>query len=168
MTDVVEAELPSQLDDVRSLITAFVAWHRQRHVEDIALIERYFDADAFDRELEMLPGYYAPPKGSLLIAYEDSRPAGCVALRDLGDEICEMKRMFVQPEFRGRGIGLALANRVLENARSLGYHRIRLDTSHRQDEAMNLYRKLGFTEIEPYHDVSDDLRAWLVFFEMRL
>ncbi len=168
MTDVMEAELPSQLDDVRSLITAFVAWHRQRHVEDIALIERYFDADAFDRELETLPGYYASPKGSLLIAYEDSRPAGCVALRDLGDEICEMKRMFVRPEFRGRGIGLALANRVLENARSLGYHRIRLDTSHRQDEAMNLYRKLGFTEIEPYYDVSDDLRAWLVFFEMRL
>lgn len=168
MTTVMEAELPSQLDDVRSLMTAFVAWHRERHVEDIALIERYFDAAAFSRELEDLPGYYAPPTGSLLIAYSDNQKAGCVALRDLGDGICEMKRMFVRPEFRGRGVGLALAARILENARTLGYCCMRLDTSHRQTEAMRLYRRIGFSEIAPYYDLSDDLRNWLVFFEKRL
>ncbi|MBW9115622.1 GNAT family N-acetyltransferase [Rhizobium cauense] len=168
MTEVIEAELPSQLDAVRSLLTSFVAWHRERHVEDIALIDRYFDAVAFERELATLPGYYSRPTGSLLIAYLDGKPAGCVALRDLGDGICEMKRMFVPPEFRGRGVGYALANRIVDEARARRYDRMRLDTSHRQNEAMRLYRRIGFKQIEPYYELTDDLRTWLVFFEMRL
>ena len=104
MTQIVEPVRPAELDDVRALMRAFVTWHRARHVEDIDLIERYFDQGAFDEELAGLPGKYARPHGRLLLAYLDGKPAGCVALRDLGDGICEMKRMFVPETFRGHGV----------------------------------------------------------------
>ena len=157
-----------QLDDCRSLMRAFVAWHRERHVEDIELIDRYFDEAEFEAELAGLPGKYAPPKGSLLIAYHDGKPAGCVALRDLGEGVCEMKRMFVPAAFRGLGIGRALADRIVADARTAGYRLMRLDTSRRQDEAMRLYERSGFRRIAPYYPLSDDLKDWLVFFEMEL
>ena len=163
-----DAASSRELGDVRSLMRAFVAWHRERHHEDIALVDRYFDQRAFDAELAGLPGKYARPKGRLLIAYRDGQAAGCVALRDLGEGICEMKRMFVPSAFRGSGIGRALANRVIEGAREAGYRRMRLDTSKRQDEAMRLYESAGFRRIPPYYELPDDVRSWLVFFELVL
>ena len=163
-----EPATPGALDDVRSLMRAFVAWHRERHVEDLALVERYFDARAFDEELAALPGKYARPKGRLLIAYQDEQPSGCVALRDLGEGICEMKRMFVPAASRGLGIGRALAADVIAEARAAGYLRMRLDTSKRQREAMRLYERAGFRRIPPYYDLPDDMKDWLVFFELTL
>jgi putative acetyltransferase len=113
-----------------------------------------------EKELAELPGKYAPPKGALFLARlgsaRESRdsgagePAGCVALRPLGGEACEMKRLFVRPEYRGYGIGKALAERAIEAARELGYERIRLDTLERLDDAVRLYLALGFARIEPY------------------
>ena len=163
-----EAASSRELDDVRSLMCAFVAWHRERNREDIALVDRYFDQRAFDVELAGLPGKYAQPKGRLLIAYKDGQAAGCVALRDLGDRICEMKRMFVPSAFRRSGVGRALASHVIEGAKEAGYRRMRLDTSKRQDEAIGLYESAGFRRIRPYYELSDDVRDWLVFFELAL
>jgi GNAT superfamily N-acetyltransferase len=168
MATVSQATTSTHLNDVRSLMRAFLAWHRERHVDDLALIDSYFDEEEWERELANLPGKYAPPRGSLLIAYHDWRPAGCVALRDLGDGVCEMKRMFIPTELRGRGIGRALADRIIADARSAGYRLMRLDTSKRQAEAMHLYERSGFRRIDPYHPVTDDLKAWLVFFELEL
>jgi GNAT superfamily N-acetyltransferase len=161
-----DAASRTELDDVRSLMRAFVAWHRERHVEDVALIERYFGRHVFDEELAGLPGAYARPRGRLLIAYEDACPAGCVALRDLGDGTCEMKRMFVLTTFRGLGIGRTLARRIITDAG--GYRRMRLDTSKRQNEAVRLYEACGFTRIAPYYELPADLKDWLVFFELNL
>ncbi len=163
-----EAASRAELDGVRSLMRALVAWHSERHVEDIALIERYFDERAFETELAALPGPYARPQGRLLIAYRDGQPAGCVALRDLGAGVCEMKRMFVPAGFRGLGIGRALADRIITEARAAGYGRMRLDTSKRQGEAMRLYESAGFRRIAPYYDLADDVKDWLVFFELTL
>ena len=163
-----EPRSPSALDDVRSLMRAFVAWHRERHVEDLDLVERYFDGPAFDAELAALPGKYARPKGRLLIAYHDEQPAGCVALRDLGEGICEMKRMFVPMARRGHGIGRALAVDIIAEARAAGYRRMRLDTSKRQREAMRLYERAGFRRVPPYYDLPDEMTDWLVFFELTL
>ncbi len=157
-----------QLDDVRRLMRAFVAWHRRRHAEDLALIDSYFDAAEFERELAGLPGKYAPPKGRLLIAYSGGQPAGCVALRDLGDGACEMKRMFVPEEFRGQGLGRALAERVLNEAQDAGYRLMRLDTSRRQKEAIRLYEGWGFHRVPPYYAASEEMARWLVFFERKL
>ncbi len=147
---------------------AFVAWHRERHAEDIELVERYFDQRAFDGELAGLPGKYARPRGRLLLAHLDGKPAGCVALRDLGDGRCEMKRMFVPETFRGRGVGRALAERIIAEGREAGYRAMRLDTSRRQNEAMRLYESCGFRRIPPYYDLAEDMRGWLVFFELAL
>jgi GNAT superfamily N-acetyltransferase len=168
MTQIVEPAQPAELDDVRSLMRAFVTWHRARHVEDIDLIERYFDQRAFDEELAGLPGKYARPHGRLLLAHLDGKPAGCVALRELGDGICEMKRMFVPEAFRGRGVGRALAERIIAEGKEAGYRAMRLDTSRRQSEAMQLYERAGFRRIPPYYDLAEDVKDWLVFFELAL
>ena len=105
---------------------------------------------------------------ALLVAEEYGRFAGCVALRELRIGACEMKRMFVAPEFHGRGVGQALARAVIKRAKDLGYRRMMLDTGPAQREAQALYRKIGFMDVEPYYDLSPELRAWLVFMELDL
>ena len=104
----------------------------------------------FEDELEALPGDYAPPGGCLILAEETGKWAGCVALRSLEDDICEMKRLYVLPDFRGRGIGKILAQAVIHEARSRGYAKMRLDTVESMHAARTLYASLGFYPIGAY------------------
>jgi putative acetyltransferase len=104
----------------------------------------------FDQEMDDFPGQYALPKGRLYLAMDEKNPVGCVALRDLGNGICEMKRLYVMPDFRGRSIGRLLAETVIEAARELGYDLMRLDTIPSMKQANVLYKALGFREIAPY------------------
>jgi putative acetyltransferase len=105
----------------------------------------------FDKELAGLPGDYAPPEGRLLLAEYHGELAGCVALHKLDSEICEMKRLTLRPNFRGKGLGRALAEAIIAEARRIGYPRMRLDTVEpAMKDAVGLYRKLGFKEIAPY------------------
>ncbi len=168
MPVVEETRTPEQLNAVRGLIRAFVAWHRETHVSDLELIDRYFDEDQFETELRGLPGKYAPPAGGLLWCSCDGTPAGCVTMCDLGDGACEMKRMFVRPDFRRLGVGLALAENIIASARRVGFRRMQLDTSIRQIQAMALYERFGFRRTEPNRNLPRDLRDWLVFFELPL
>jgi putative acetyltransferase len=110
---------------------------------------------SFDQELASLPGDYAPPQGRLLLAsWEEGKQeklAGCVALHRLEDGVCEMKRLYVRPEFRGKGIGQSLAAAVVEEGRSIGYRHMRLDTVPSvMGAAVAMYRSMGFREISPY------------------
>src|SRR5258705_4442330 len=102
---IVQASTPGHLDQVRKLIREFVNWHVQRHLEDIELINEYFDSKAFEEELASLPGKYSSPRGRLLLALYKDQPAGCVALKEIDIQTCEMKRMFVYTQFHGKGIG---------------------------------------------------------------
>jgi len=104
----------------------------------------------FEEELAGLPGRYAPPEGRLLVALVDGKAVGCVALRKLEQGICEMKRLYVCPAHRGRGLGRRLAQAILEEARGIGYQRMRLDSLLSLNEATALYRSLGFVEIPAY------------------
>jgi ribosomal protein S18 acetylase RimI-like enzyme len=106
----------------------------------------------FDAELAGLPGAYAPPEGRLLLAFAGDGPAGCIALRKIGEDICELKRLWVRPAFRGTGLGRRLVETLMADARGIGYGRIRLDTLPSMTAAQALYLSLGFLDIPPYND----------------
>ena len=106
----------------------------------------------FDAELGALPGEYAPPAGRLVLCRVGGVAAGCIALKPLGSGICEMKRLFVRPEFRAQRLGLKLAEHIIREARQIGYTAMRLDTiAGTMERAIGLYRSLGFKEIPPYY-----------------
>jgi ribosomal protein S18 acetylase RimI-like enzyme len=108
---------------------------------------------SFDQELATLPGEYAPPHGRLLLAEVDGAAAGCVAMHELEPGVCEMKRLYLRPAFRGKGLGRVLVEAILREARELRYRRIRLDTVEPvMKDAVAMYRKLGFKEIAPYRE----------------
>jgi GNAT superfamily N-acetyltransferase len=108
---------------------------------------------SFDKELAELPGDYAPPSGRLLLAEYEGQLAGCVALHKLEPDICEMKRLYLRPQFRSKGLGRALAETIIAEARRIGYQRMRLDTVEPiMKDAVAMYRGLGFQEIAPYRE----------------
>jgi putative acetyltransferase len=105
----------------------------------------------FDQELAGLPGDYAPPDGRLLLALYEGELAGCVALHKLETEICEMKRLYLRPKFRGKSLGRVLAENIMSEARRIGYKRMRLDTVEPvMKDAVAMYRGFGFKEIAAY------------------
>jgi GNAT superfamily N-acetyltransferase len=123
----------------------------------IGLFREYADSLGFDlcfqdfeTELATLPGKYAPPGGRLLLAWIDDHAVGCVALRPIDRERCEMKRLYVQPAMRGTGLGRTLAERICDEARTAGYRQICLDTLPSMQAAVGLYTGLGFAPVDPY------------------
>lgn len=120
----------------------------------------------FDRELAGLPGAYAPPEGRLLLAEFEGASAGCVALRKFAPGICEMKRLYLRPTFRGKRLGLVLAETIIAEARKIGYKQMRLDTVEPvMKDAVSMYRKLGFREIPAYRE---NPMEGTIYFELQL
>lgn len=119
----------------------------------------------FEYEVETLPGSYAPPRGRLKVVYRDGVPAACVALRPLSESVCELKRLYVRPHFRGSGLGRELAQLMIAEARGVGYGAMRLDTLPAMQEAIGLYRRLGFQEIAAY---TANPVPGALFFELKL
>jgi len=136
--------------DIRAIIPADLADVRSLFEEYAASLPFDLGFQEFERELAGLPGAYSPPRGALLIAREQGAAVGCVALRPLGHDTCELKRLYVRPGTRGSGVGRALTERALDEARRIGYRRIRLDTVPGMERAQALYLKLGFREVPPY------------------
>lgn len=138
---------------------------RELFVEYANAIEVDLCFQSFDHELATLPGRYTPREGRLRVGFANSTPAGCVALRRIGPGTCEMKRLYVRPQFRGQGLGRALAGNVIAAARDIGYVRMCLDTLGSMHAAMALYTTLGFRRIPPYYD---NPHRDAVFLELKL
>ncbi len=139
--ELIQAETPGHVEEARRLFREYQGWLG---------LDLCFQN--FEQELKNLPGDYAPPPGRLILAEEGETTGGCVALRPAGEGVCEMKRLYVRPGFRGTGLGRRLAETIIEEARSAGYERMRLDTiPARMGRAVDLYRALGFVETAPYY-----------------
>ena len=114
--------------------------------------EEYLKVQNFDQEVEHLEEKYGRPEGRLFLAYFDGKAAGCIGLRKIDDDICEMKRLYVRPEFRGKHIGKMLVNKIVEEAKNTGYKMMVLDTFSFLKSAIKMYKEFGFYEIEQYND----------------
>lgn len=138
----IEIRAAANQDDIESVRLLFKEYEKAIGV-DLCF-------QGFADELAGLPGRYSSPEGVLLLAFVDSQLAGCVALRWFDQNTCEMKRLYVRPGFRGLGLGRKLALAVIDEATTIGYTKMRLDTLPSMTEAIALYKTLGFIEIEPY------------------
>ena len=142
MLSIIQAEADEQIAEAKTLFREYEAW--------LGMSLCFQD---FEDEVASLPGKYAIPDGRLLLAYPGDKLAGCVALRPIGDGICEMKRLFVRDGFRGRQIGVALIERLIADAREIGYIAMRLDTfPPKMGKAVKLYESHGFRSIPPYYE----------------
>jgi len=141
MIEIIQAETSEQIETARKLFREYEAW-----------IELQLCFQGFDEEVANLPGKYAAPEGRLFLAFADEKLAGCIALRKLEDGVCEMKRLFVKDEFRGQKIGIALIEKLIAEAREIGYEKMRLDTfPPKMGKAVSIYESYGFREIPPYY-----------------
>ena len=141
MTEIIGVQAQQDIETARALFKEYEGWLG---------INLCFQN--FEKELANLPGEYVPPDGRLLLAFDNNEVAGCIALRRIGDDVCEMKRLFVRSDFRGKGLGRTLVEMIIAEAKEIGYQKIRLDTlPPKMNQAIALYRSLGFTEIGPYY-----------------
>jgi putative acetyltransferase len=153
--ELIQASLPKHIEQARSLF-----------IEYGSSLGFSLCFQSFDEELKSLPGAYGPPGGRLLLARYAGHAAGCVALRKLEAGVCEMKRLYVRPADRGSGLGRMLVERVIAEARIIGYECMRLDTiASAMKDAIALYRRMGFEEIAPYSAIPIEHALWM---ELRL
>jgi ribosomal protein S18 acetylase RimI-like enzyme len=142
LTEFIHVRSAEDIQHARTLFKEYEAWLQ---------VDLCFQS--FEKELAELPGKYAPPAGRLLLAVGNGKLVGCVALRKIGEGTCEIKRLYLRQGFRGLGLGRQLAETIINAAKEIGYERMRLDTlPPKMDDAIKLYRSLGFKEIEPYYN----------------
>jgi putative acetyltransferase len=158
---IIQVKSEIELQQTKELFREYFEFLRHDHGLDISY-------QGIDDELAALPGHFAPPSGRLVLAVNSGIPMGCAALRPLEEEICELKRMYVRPEFRGQGVGKELAKQLIQEARDIGYKVMRLDTGNFLAAALGLYQSLGFKTIEPYNEVPEELRGIAIFMELEL
>lgn len=142
MIEVVQAESEAKIEEAKAIFREYEQW-----------LGLSLCFQSFEEELASLPGFYAPPDGRLYLARIDGETVGCIGLRKLSDGICEMKRLYLREAARGKGVGQALIEKVIADAREIGYAKMRLDTfPPKMGKAVSLYESHGFYEIEPYYE----------------
>ena len=162
---------PARSDDfpaIRDLCNGFLDWCRSRYGENAWFVDHYYTPEKWAALLDSLPRIHSAPDGEALVARLDGKVVGCVMMQRIDERCCEMKRMFVGPDGRGLGFGRRLAESIVRVAAERGYTTMRLDTGRNHDEALSLYRSLGFQEIAPYYEAPPELQNHLVFMEAPL
>lgn len=135
-------------DEIKSLFTEYTEYLVENDVE----FKKYLEIQKYDNEIENLEDKYGMPWGRLYIAFYENQVAGCIALRKLNDTQCEMKRLYVKPEFRNKGIAKMLIEKVISDSKEIGYSSMLLDTLPFLQTAIKMYKKIGFYEIGCYND----------------
>jgi len=166
--EISRASTGADYAQVAELIRHYVDWCRKRYADLKQLVDESFSYQGLDAELASMGEAYQPPAGLLLLGRVDNAPGGCVAFRTIGDSICEMKRLFVEPRFHGMGLGRRLCTELIEVATSQGFRVMRLDSGDRFNEAHGLYRSLGFVDIAPFYECPPEFRQYMVFMELAL
>jgi GNAT superfamily N-acetyltransferase len=164
MTRIEQVETPEQIAAVQDLMREYMAWSD-------TLSTNNHQAPTFagwDQEFATLPGPYAPPRGRLLIATHDDRAAGCVALKPHDAVVCELKRLYVRPGFRGHDIGRQLVAALIQAARDTGCKRMVLDSHITMERAHQLYESVGFERVPAPEDFPEGLKPLVVFMELDL
>ena len=164
---IVEAEDPALTREVRALLRDYFLWLNRRYIAEMSILDAHYDVNERESELADLRGHYGAPHGGILLALVNGVAAGCVMFRGVGEDVCEMKRLFVRPAFQGKGVARALICKLAHLAAERGYETIRLETGSRQFEAQALYRDIGFQRIAPYHEVTGWIKDNMLFFEAR-
>ena len=151
----------TDLEEIKDLFREYFAWVRD---------DLHFDLSyqGIDKELKALPGEYASPQGCLLLVRSGDEPAGCIALQPHTSQICELKRMYVRPGFRGQGIGKMLCSDIIQTAKQTGYSLMRLDTEVTLNIAQRIYTEFGFHPAVPYYDAPESARERTIFMELEL
>ena len=164
MISIDQIETPEQLDAVRALVREFMefALTEDPQAKTAAAFE------GLEEQLAALPGIFGPPDSAFLLATVDGAPAGCGAFFGHEGGTCEVKRMYVRPEFRGLHLGVGLIEALIARARTLGYRRMMLDTFHTMKTAQHIYAKVGFVELAPTRDLPEQYRDKVVFMELAL
>jgi ribosomal protein S18 acetylase RimI-like enzyme len=170
MIEIVSAQTGQALHHFITLSQEYVAWMtaevRQQYPE--LDLNTFISNHAYEDLRKKFPGEHVPPDGCLFIALNDGEVCGCAALGRLTSTVCEMRTVFVRPDCRGLGVGKKLVEATLAQARSFGYSTICLDTLRFMESAQGLYRSLGFYDIDPYVEISADLRQYICFLELDL
>ena len=167
MLKIVRAETETHYQQVRELMSEYIEWDSSQ-MRELGLDAQEFLDFYYSKGDEALPGVFAQPDGCLLLATYSARAAGCCAFHRMDSDICEMKRMYVRPEFRGMRIGRHLAEILIATAREAGYGLMRLETATFMEGALALYSSLGFRTCAPYLVIPESFRASTVFMELDL
>jgi len=170
MITIVSAQSGEPLEHFITLSQEYVAWmvaEITTHYPDLDLKE-FTSEHEYDDIRKKFPGEHVPPDGCLLIAKSDDKAIGCIAIGRLSETICEVRTLFVRSSVRGAGVGRKLVEAVLTQAGDMGYERVRLDTLGFMEGAQKLYRSFGFYDIAPYLELSESLRQYIHFMELKL
>lgn len=168
MITVVQAFSTAQLKDAKTLFDEYFDFLQREVDTEVDDLDDVPPIAGYREELATLPGRYAPPGGRLLVAYAEGISVGCVALYKLGDEVCEVKRLWTRPQFRGKKVGRLLMESLIIEARAIGYQTILLSTVDKLKEAISLYQSLGFQPTAPYFDLPPTLFDHEVFLRLDL
>ena len=167
MIEITQATTQTQFQAIEELMEEYIAWDTEQ-TSKLGPDPQVFLSFYYGGKPENLPGKFAPPGGCLLLATLDGKPVGCVGYRQLTEEVCELKRLYVRPQGRGHGIGRLLVTELLKQARSSGYQRVKLETGSFMHEAHQLYQAFGFEFCPPYFDIPESLREVTHFMELWL